>query len=279
MLAGMETELGPGARRRYLGKTLRGFRGTTATAVVAKKIGISQSALSRIENGRNAILTRHVARLLEVYGVDESRVDGLLRIAEQANERGWWESYSATIPEWFEVYSSLEADAAEVWTYESEFVPGLMQTDDYVRAVRFAAHPESTVERTENLIELRAERQRQLTGQLVAIVSEAVVRRVVGGPEVMRAQLERLVTEAERGRLQVVPFSVGAHPGMNGAFSMLRFDDTDEMDLVYIDTERGGMYLERESDLICYRTIFTRLREQALSGEETAELLATLVAE
>lgn len=282
MLSGMNTHIGtgPGARRRYLGKLLRGLRGGRSLADAAREIGVSPSALSRIEGGRNAIMPRHVSALIRVYGVEEARAASLLRIAEAAQQPGWWESYSDVISDWFEIYASLEADARAIWIYEAEFVPGLMQTDDYVRAVRRSAHPEATPEQIERSVALRAERQRNVRADITAVVNEAVVRRMVGGPEVMRAQVRRLREEADAGRLRVVPFSAGAHPGMHGAFWMLRFDDdANGMDLVYVETERGGMYLERPSDLKRYTEVFTRLVSQSLSAEETSDLLVTLVEE
>lgn len=270
---------GPGARRRYLGKKLRRLRERADLTVnkVAELMRVTQPTVSRIEGGRNAILARHVAKMLELYGIDGPEADALMRIAEQANERGWWESYSDVIHDWFEIYTSLEADATEVWTYEAEFVPGLFQTPDYVRAVRLAAHPDSTEAQIDRSIALRAERQRHLTGTVVAVINEAVVRRLIAPG--LFTQVSRLMTEAADDRLRIIPFTVGLHPAMHGAFSMLRFEDSGEMDLVYTETERGGMYLERPADLVRYGDVFARLKDQSLSPDDTADLLTTLMKE
>lgn len=280
----MSTEQGPGVRRRYLGKVLRRAReekGLTTTQV-AKLLHMSQPSVSRIENGRYAILPRNVYHLLEIYGVQGDRADRLIQIAEQSNVRGWWESYSDTLPEWFEIYASLEGDAAEIWTYEAEFVPGLLQTHDYAWAVRLAAHPHVGDDDLRRSAELRQVRQKQLPGRhMTAVVNEAVIRRQVGGLAVLAGQLAHLreLLRKQTVDLRVLPYSAGAHPAMTGAFSMLRFPDADEVDLVYIESERGGMYLERPADLARYTDVFSRILHASLSGAETEKLLATVASE
>ncbi|MCE7008544.1 helix-turn-helix domain-containing protein [Kibdelosporangium philippinense] len=279
----MEADLGPGARRRYLGKVLRRLRderGLTA-AEVAKRMRASQPTLTRIEGGRNAILPRHVYRLLEIYEIDDEQTDRLMRVAEQANQRGWWEPFSDIMPDWLEILTMLEPDADMICTYESEFVPGLLQTEDYARAIRRAARLGDVDGQVERFVQLRTERQQRIGDKpITAIINEAVVRRMVGGKEVMHAQVQRLVDESTTGRvdLRMIPFDAGAHPGMKGSFIMLRFPDTgEEMDLVYVETERGGMYLERPADLLRYGDVFTGLLDLALTREETVTFLATLV--
>jgi len=270
------TGTGPAARRRVLGKQLRALRGTRSAAEAAKQARISQPTLSRIEGGRGALMPRNVASLLAAYGVEGPQAEQLMSLAASAEERGWWDAYSDVIAQSFEMYASLEADAAEIQTYEAEFVPGLMQTADVVRALRLASHPKSTPEELDRSVALRMERQRQLRAQVSAVVNEAVVCRPIGSEPVWKEQLDRLRAEAAAGRLRILPFAAGAHPGMGGAFSMLRFDDTEEMDLVYAGTERGSMYFEKPADLLRYAEVFHRLHELALSPEESAERLATL---
>jgi transcriptional regulator with XRE-family HTH domain len=276
-------EQGPGARRRYLGKALRRLRedADLKTTRVAELMHMTQANVTRIEGGRHAILLRNVARMLEIYGVEDARADALMAMAGQASQRGWWESYGDVINDWFEIYASLEADATEIWSYEAEFVPGLFQTPDYVRAVHLAARPDSTHEQADRFVELRLERQQHIgSQQITAVINEAVARRVVGGPQVMRAQLDRLVNEIEGGRvdLRIVPFEAGAHAAMAGSFIMLRFEDTDEMDLVYTENERGAVYLERPVDLLRYTIVFDRVRDAALPATETARYLGKLAA-
>lgn len=214
--------------------------------------------------------------------MERARADWLLSIADQSNQRGWWESCSETIPDWFEIYVSLEADAEEIWTCEAEFVPGLLQTGGYARAVRLAAHPGVDEADLARSAALRAARQRQLVHRNVsAVVNEAVLHRVVGGREVMAGQLARLAELIERGSIdcRALPFSAGAHPAMTGAFAMLRFADTDEMDLVYTENERGGMYLERPGDLTRYADVFSRAQQAALSPAEGAALMRKIAQE
>jgi transcriptional regulator with XRE-family HTH domain len=265
-----------------LGKVLRRIREERKLTVaeVARRLHISQPALSRIEGGRNAILTRHVYHLCEVYGIEGREADSLIRHAEESNQTGWWESYGDVLHNWFEIYAMLEADASEIWTYESEFIPGLTQTADYARAVTRAARPDWPDEVVNRTVDLRLSRQNQLNEQgISAVVNEAVVRRTVGGRGVMRSQLEHLV-ELITSRtidLRVLAFDVGAHPAMNGAFAMLRFPDTDEdMDLVYTENERGATYLERPEDLVRYSDVFERVRDLALPTAESADLLTTI---
>jgi len=277
----MNHQPGPGALRRYLGKELRKLREASGmkTADVVKRAHMSQPTLSGIEGGRRAILPRHVYRLLELYGVEGHDNERLMTVAEQATQPGWWESFADLIPDWFEIYVSLEADATEIWSYESEFVPGWFQTEDYIRALRLAAHPDSAADQLQRSVELRVARQEQMQYEHLSVVlNEAVVRRQVGGRDVMRSQMQRLLAELERGvDLRVLPFDTGAHAAMNGAFIMLRFSDTAEMDLVYVQNERGGTYLERPADLLRHGDIFARTRQAALTTGETAALLSTLV--
>lgn len=275
---------GPGVRRRYVGKTLRRHREARDMRVsaVAKKLGISQPSLTRIENGRNAIMARHVYKLCEIYGLGKRDTDRLIRLAEESRERGWWESYSDVISDWFEIYASLEADADQILIYESEFVPGLFQTPGYVRAGFQAGNPEASEAAGHRIVDLRQARQLRLQDHdITALVNEGAVRRVVGGPDVMRGQLEYLITviEKQHANIQIVPFSAGAHAAMGGPFYMLKFPDADEIDLVHVENERGGMYFERSADLLRYADVFARTQQVALSPTDSVALLRKIVQE
>ncbi|RSM42466.1 XRE family transcriptional regulator [Amycolatopsis balhimycina DSM 5908] len=275
---------GPGVRRRYVGKTLRRLRearGLTVS-VVAKKLGMAQPSLTRIENGRNAIMSRHVYRLCEIYEAGKAETDRLMRLAEESRERGWWESYSDVISDWFEIYASLESDADQILTYQSEFVPGLFQTPGYIRACFQASNPEASEAAGHRMVDLRQARQLRLQDRdVTALVNEGAVRRGVGGPDVMRAQLEYLITviEKQHAKIRIVPFTAGAHPAMSGPFTMLKFPDMDEIDLVYLENERGSLYLERPADLLRYTDVFTQTQRAALSPAESADLLRKIVQE
>ncbi|GAB3487849.1 helix-turn-helix protein [Amycolatopsis cihanbeyliensis] len=278
---GMTTSLGPGVRRRVLGKRLRKLRekrGMTTTTV-SKRMKMAQPSLSRIENGRNAILTEHVYKLCEIYGASKAETTRLIRLSEQSRERGWWESYSDVISDWFEIYASLESDAERILLYESEFVPGMFQTPGYIRAVYRAAHPEAGDEAANRAVDLRVARQLRLEDRsITALINEGAVRRVVGGSSVMLDQVRHLIDVIERQHadIRIMPFAAGAHAAMSGPFNLLKFPDANEIDLVYVENERGGMYFERPEDLARYTDIFDRALGLALAPEESVALLGKI---
>jgi transcriptional regulator with XRE-family HTH domain len=280
----MTSSFGPGVRRRVLGKSLRMLReeqGLTASAV-AKRLGMAQPSLTRMETGRNAILTRHVYRLCEIYGASKAKTDRLIRLSEESKERGWWESYSDVINDWFEIYASLESDAEQILLYESEFVPGMFQTPGYIRAVYRAAHPEATDDAANRAVDLRRARQLRLEDRnITALINEGAIRRAVGGSSVMLDQVRHLVDLIERrhAEIRIVPFSAGAHPAMSGPFILMKFPDAGEIDLVYVENERGGVYFERPEDLARYTDIFARAQEFALTPEKSVALLGKIAEE
>lgn len=280
----MTTAKGPGptVRRRQLGLELRRLREAAKVTreEAAQYIGVRSPTISRIELGRHAIRPANIKLLLHLYRVESPASDALLRLASEANQRGWWTFYGETVPDWFSNYVGLEADAAEIWSYESEFVPGLFQTTDYVRAITAAAQPDSTSEDIERYARFRKARQDRLTGntppKLLTVVNEAVIRRVVGDADVMRDQLRYLLQVAEYPHvtLQVLPFAAGAHAAMTGAFIMLRFPE-EEMSTVYVENDRGGLYQERPADLDRYRLVWQQVSNMALRPEETARMIAS----
>ncbi|MEV7039228.1 DUF5753 domain-containing protein [Amycolatopsis sp. NPDC051061] len=239
-------------------------------------------SLTKIENGRNAIMARHVYRLCEIYEAGKPETDRLIRLAEESRERGSWESYSDVIGDWFEIYASLESDADQILIYESEYVPGLFQTPGYVRALFHAAHPEASEASGHRMVDLRQARQLRLQdGDITALGNEGAVRRLVGGPDVMRAQVEYLINviEQQHAKIQIVLFSAGAHPAMNSPFNMLKFPDVDEIDLVHVENERGDTYFERPADLVRYAGVFARALQVSLSPVASAGPLSKIVRE
>jgi hypothetical protein len=163
-----------------------------------------------------------------------------------------------------------------------EFVPGLFQTPGYIRAVYLAAHPEASEAAAHRAVDLRQARQQRLQDRnITALIKEAAVRRVVGSKDAMRTQLEYLtnVIQREQATIQIVPFSAGAHAAMNGSFYLLKFPDGDDIDLVHVENERGGMYFERPDDLVRYTDVFTRTQQVALSPSDSAALLGSIIAE
>jgi transcriptional regulator with XRE-family HTH domain len=282
-------EYGPMVRRKLLGRQLRELRDRAKISqdAAAKYAGLKAPSISRMENGKQAILPRTVRLLCQCYSVGAPDMDMLIRQAEESNDRAWYAMYSDTVPQWFESFLGLEAEATEVWAYEAELVPGLLQTPDYIRAVTAAWRTESDADDAElqRFVELRLARQRRLDGdhppKLHAVINEAVVLRPVGGPATMAAQLRHLLDMSDRDHItvQVLPFAIGAHVAMLGAFTMLRFPEELEMNAVLLEHDHGATSAERPVDLDRYTRKFEWLTAKALSPDQTRERLATLVDE
>lgn len=280
----MESGPGPTVRRRQLGKMLRALRlkAGKKPEEVAAYVGLQRQTVTRIEQGKQAILGKNVRFMCQLYDVGAPLVDTLLRLAEEAGERGWWVAFSDTMPDWFADYVGLEADADGIWSYESEVVPGLLQIPDYTRAVTRAAQPQKSDTAVEQSAQFRAARQERLYSdgapRLHFIVNEAALRREAGGPGVMARQVAhiRRMVDERKAVVQVLTFAAGAHAAMTGAFSMLKFPDDLSMNVVYLEHERGAGYLERPTDLERYGFIFDQLCKTALSPEDTHAWLASL---
>jgi hypothetical protein len=204
----------------------------------------------------------------------------LIRQAEESSERGWWLSYSDTMPDWFETYVGFEADAREIWTYESELVPGLLQTPEYGRAMLAAKGPVTEAELAKS-VDFRLARQSRLgtsPPRLRVVLNEAVLHRPVGGAHEMAKQLRHI---AEIGRepwatIQVLPFDIGPHRAMTGPFSLLTLPDETDPSFVYLEHLAGAVYLERPADIAQYCTMFEYLSSLALSLDASRKLLVTL---
>jgi hypothetical protein len=280
------TRAGATVVRMVLGAQLRRLR--EAADVSPDKAGYairaSRSKISRLEHGRVGFKLRDVEDLLTLYGVtDEQMRSGLLSLARQANAQGWWSQYGDILPDWFETYLGLEAAASLIRTFELQFVHGLFQTEGYARAVTVLGHraaPEGEIDRRVNL---RLARQELLASsqppRVWSVMDEAALRRPVGGREVMRAQLNRLLEVAELGQvtLQVVPFRRGGHAAAGGSFTMLRFGEPDLPDVVYIEQLTSALYLERRADVDHYMEIMNRLSAEALTPAGTARLLKEII--
>jgi transcriptional regulator with XRE-family HTH domain len=283
-------DYGPFVRRKLLGRHLRQIRERAGISqeTAAKYAGLKGASISRIENGKQAILARSVRLLCQCYGIGAPEVDMFIRQADESNDRAWYAMYSDTVPSWVESFLGLEAEASEVWTFESELVPGLLQTPAYVRdvaeAARLGSDPAADLN-LERYIELRLTRQRRLDAhhppRLHAVINEAVLRRTVGGYGSMSEQLRHILTMTERNHivLQVLPFSSGAHVAMTGAFTMLRFPEELAMNAVFLEHDHGATSAERPVDLDRYGRMFERLADQALSADQTRDLIANLVGE
>jgi transcriptional regulator with XRE-family HTH domain len=279
---------GPAVRRRKLGAELRALRaGAGLTSGEAARIaGWHQSKVSRIETGSSGAKPADVRLLLDVYGVADGQLRELLLVLAGADEGSgrhhWWHAYRGILPPTYRDFISLESQASAMRTLETSVVPGLLQTPEYARAVTRAAVDGLDEERLDALVEVRLARQDVLRGdpplELSAVLDEAVLRREVGGPDVMAQQLERLVEAARlpQVRLQVLPFSAGAHVGVTGPFVIFSFSRTSDLDVVVLDHLTSSLYLERKEDLQAYTEAFNALQIHALSPEDSLDYIAGL---
>jgi DNA-binding XRE family transcriptional regulator len=279
---------GPTVQRMLVGAKLRRLRTDMGLSreEAAETIRASEWKIHRLENGQVGFKERDIIDLLRLYRVtDPGEVAEFVSLAREANAPGWWQHYGDVLPQWFRTYVDLESAAALIRTYEGQFVPGLLQTDDYMRAVVRGAHLDESSEEVGRRVRLRMARQTVLTRdhppRVWAVVDEAALRRPVGGPEVMRGQLERLVDASKLPNvtLQVLPFGAGAHPGMVGSFSVLRFPDQELPDVVYIEHLTSALYLNKPDDVDQYLHVMETICVRAAPPDRTAELLGRLLDE
>jgi transcriptional regulator with XRE-family HTH domain len=270
----------PTVRRRELGALLRALRNEKGLTVeqVAERLLCSPSKVSRMETGHGVATLRDIRDLCDLYGItDQAERDRLTRLAREGKQQGWWQSYDLD----FATYVGLEAEAAGIKYYQSSIVPGLLQTPDYARAMYEAGVPKFTPERINEHIEVRLTRQRLLVQnppvRLEVVLDEAVLHRMVGGRAVMRAQLDRLIEVSKQPNvtMQVIPYSVGAHPAMDSTFNILEFADS-VPSVVYVEGLVGWIYVERPQDIERYQQVFEHLRTVALSPRESIELLVRI---
>lgn len=287
---------GPAVRRRKLGaelRTLRAGAGLTS-GEAARLVGWHQSKVSRIETGASGVKPADVQLLLDAYGVGDRRLRELLLVLAGSDEGGgrhhWWHAYRGVLPPTYRDFINLESQASVMRTLETSVIPGLLQTPEYARAVTRAAVGEAGAggeggaddpeERLDTLVEVRLARQDVLRSdpplELSAVLDEAVLRREVGGPDVMARQLRQLVEAARlpQVRLQVLPFSAGAHIGITGPFVIFSFPRTSDLDVVVLDNLTSSLYLERKEDLWAYSEAFDTLQIHALSPEDSLDYIA-----
>ncbi|MDX6416534.1 MAG: hypothetical protein QOG28_1154 [Trebonia sp.] len=272
---------GPTVLRILLGshlRRLREARGITARQA-ASKIRASESKISRIELGRNAIREIDVLDLLTLYGVEAREREQLLTLAEQSNRPGWWHRYNDILPDWFQAYVGMEEAARSIRVYEAQFVPGLLQTEEYATAViSLGDHP---IDQAERLVVLRKERQRRFREgklKLWIILDEAVLRRPVAGIAVQLEQLRYLQRACANPSLtlQVIPYGAGGHAVPTG-FSILRFAERDLPDVVYVENLTSALYLDKQVDVDRYLLAMERLSIVAYEPHETPRILDEII--
>lgn len=281
----MTARRSPTVRKRRLAAELRRLRkecGLTREQV-AEGIGCAPVTITRIETGQSGARVGEVSLMLEVYGVTGDEREALLQVAKDARKRGWWHPFSGTMPSWFQVYVGLEEEAASIQDYQPEVVPGILQVEEYARATYLAEAVVPSEDEISRQTTLRMERQKRLleaddAPEMWFVCNEAVIRREVGGRNAMKDQLERLVSLSHRPNitLQVLPFTAGAHPGMQGGFRILGFPERADPAVVYVEYRRGSLYLEKTDDVHSYTLVFNHLRAQALGRDESRALIASV---
>ncbi|MGW2326565.1 helix-turn-helix domain-containing protein [Streptomyces sp. NPDC001700] len=276
----MTSNVGPTVRRRRLGQELRRLRqekGMTAEEV-AEELMVSQSKISRLENGRRSISQRDVRDLCRTYKVeDKALIDSLMQMAKESRQQGWWNAFG-DVP--YSVYIGFETDAASLRVYEPQVMPGLLQTPDYAEAVISGALPEVAPDQIGQRVQVRLRRQERITDPLAplrlwAVVDEAAMRRVVGNHKIMSDQLEYLVRMSHEPHVtvQALPFGMGSHPGMSGQFTILEFSDESDTSVVYLEGVTSDLYLEKLTDVQSYSMMYEHLRAQALNVDQSRQFI------
>ncbi len=280
----MPTTSSPTVKRRRLAAELHASRERAGLTIddVAQLLEWSAAKVSRIENARVRVLPRDVKHLLRVYRVKEGGPDWdmLVTLARESHQKGWWHAYGDAMGESLKTLIGLETAADTLRTYENECVPGLLQNEDYARSIIRTALSAETDDDIERYVKVRMARQAQLAEgpatELWAVIGEGVIRRPVGGRSVMRAQLAQLLEASYRPNvtLQVMPFGVGAHPGMEGSFMMLGFPEPADPDVVYVNYSTGSLFLEKPEEVERSALIFNHLRAAALSISQSREMVS-----
>ncbi|MDO0930950.1 helix-turn-helix transcriptional regulator [Streptomyces sp. DG2A-72] len=257
----------PTVLRMILGRRLQERRLEAGASLedAAKALRVKPLTIRRLEKAEVALKPLYVEKLLETYGADRQEIDEFVVLAERANEPGWWHAYRDVLPNWFSAYVSLETGAKTLRTYEPHYVTGLLQTGRYAREVLSGGFPGDGDEDLQRRVDLRLRRQGLLdrpdAPTLWVVMEEAVLHRVVGGPEVMREQIDRLleVSESEHVSVDVVPFTAGAHVGVCAPYTYFRFEEPELPDIVYTEILSGAMYLDQRSDVAAHLEAHNRM--------------------
>jgi len=274
----------PTVLRMVLGKRLRQLREQAGVSFedAARAIEVTALTVRRIEKAEVGLRIPYVRELLHTYGVPAAEIDDFLALAREANQPGWWYKYRDVLPEWFSAYVSLESEASVIRLYEPHYVPGLLQTRDYATALMRVGFPNESKEDIARRVALRVKRQDLLAKPdapaIWAVLDETVLRRPVGGAEVMRAQIDRLheVLDMPKVRIQIMRFGVGAHPGAFGPFHHFRFGFSELPDVVYTESLVGAVYVDRPDDVVTYLEVLDRMSVQAEPVARTRAILGEL---
>ncbi|MDC2947408.1 MULTISPECIES: helix-turn-helix domain-containing protein [Streptomyces] len=267
-----------------LGKRLRQLREQAGVSFddAARAIEVTALTVRRMEKAEVGLRIPYVKELLRTYGVSDTEIDDFLSLAREANRPGWWHKFRDVLPDWFSAYVSLESEAQVIRLYEPQYVPGLLQTHDYAAALLRVGFPNAGPEDVERRVALRLRRQDLLVKPeapaIWAILDETVLRRPVGGAEVMRAQIDRLVeaTERPRIRIQIMRFAAGPHPGAYGPFHYFRFGFSELPDIVYTEGLAGAQYVDQPAEVVTYLEVLDRMSVQAEPVARTRDILAAL---
>ncbi|MGW3956481.1 helix-turn-helix domain-containing protein [Streptomyces sp. NPDC004752] len=269
----------PTVLRMILGRRLQDMRQQAGASLedAAKALRVKPLTIRRLEKAEVALKPLYVEKLLETYGAGRQEIDEFVALAERANEPGWWHLYRDVVPNWFTAYVSLETGAKTLRTYEPHYVTGLLQTPAYARGVLQGGMPNGSDEDLERRVDLRLRRQSLLERQdaptLWVVMEEAVLHRAVGGPQVMREQIDRLLeaSELDHVSIDIVPFSAGAHVGACAPFTYFRFEEPELPDIVYSEILSASMYLDEREDVVAHLEAHTRM--SLLTSSEDSKVL------
>ena len=278
-------------RRRLVGGALRRYRDNAGYTLedAARVLECDRSKISRIETGQRGIRPKELRELLAEYGVPDREQAALVAIASRGGQRGWWHPYADVLPGAYLDYVIMESAASEIMTYEAQVIPGLLQTDDYARAIAAVEPGYATDQQLQDVVAAKAMRRQVVLdprspsgsgSRLSVILGEGALRQAVGGPGVMAGQIShlvRLIDDFPSLTVQVLPFSAGAHAAAGSAsLAILRFPDAPSLGVVYLEALSGGVYLESQEDVARYIRAFALLRAAALSAADSLRLLSCL---
>jgi transcriptional regulator with XRE-family HTH domain len=277
--------ISPTVRRRRLGSEIKRLREAErmSGSLLAKKIGMSQPQFSRVENARGKLTVAQLGKLIKVFAVDERKAEELRTLHRDGDVLGWWEQYSDVLPDNVELLIGLEAGAAWEQTYQDAYIPGLLQTPEYARAVIGSAAPFLRSADLPRLVQLRAERQQRLTDtdfRLTTVINEAALHRWVGGREVMHTQLRHLLDAQHNATVEVLvlPYEAGEHPGQGQSFVLLTFPEPEDPAIVFLDYAHSSGFLEKAPEIRQHTSVFGAVVSQALNPDDSLRRIAKIAA-